>query len=876
MKTTKFQLKNGLNVLFIESHKSPVVSVQMWVKNGSADEQKGEEGLSHFVEHLVFKGSDKFGPGEIANVVEAHGGELNAYTSFDQTVFYVTMAKENTPLALDVISQMMGYPKFDDGEVHAERDVVIEEIKRGLDSPFRQASQLLFESAYKAHPYRVPVIGYDKVVRKTPVKKIKDFYAKRYSPKNMFLIVAGHIESKSLKGDVKNLFEKIPVTKVSSPKRLKESAQKKPVIKVKESVFQQSILYLSFKVPPIKHKDMPALEVLAMCLGQGDSSRLTMNFRVKQALVNGIGASLFSQQDSGLFIISAQLEKENLRATLQALAQEIKTLRREGVTAEELNRAKLSLSSDEFYTSETVDGIARRAGSLQFYMGDYLYLEKHMKLVAKLTVDDILKVAQKYLNDENLVVTLMTNAAKADADKEVKSFIKTLQTKAPGAKSNKKTSPAKVKKTKAVAQKSLKLKMQLLNEQLKIERTTVEGMPLFLVPLKGLPTVSVRWGFKAGLRVEKESQVGISELLSRVWISDTEKFDESALLGHLDTHNIGFSAFAGRNSVGLSLDYLTPFADQAFTALDAVISGAQLRQESIDREKSIQLNQIKSQVDNPSNTCFNQLQEMIFAGSPYRWNSLGTEETLKSVKAEDLQAYRKTWITKNQGLAVIVGDIDLGRIKEQMAEMVRHLPSGQPKLPATEPLPLQKDLFGFTAAKKEQSHVVLAYRGLAIDDPQRLVLKIMSSILSGQGGRLFIELRDKNSLAYSVSPIKMEGVGTGYFGGYIGCSPEKVKKAVDMLKIEFKKLTDTIVPAEELNRAKAYLAGRQAIELQRKSTIANGILFEEIYGNPYQQSFNLKEELDKITAADIQKLAQKIFSQPQVLSIVGPSNPFAE
>ncbi len=721
----------------------------------------------------------------------------------------------------------------------------------------------------------VPVIGYDKVVRKTPVKKIKEFYAKRYSPKNMFLIVAGHIESKNLKNEVKSLFEKIPPTKVSAPKRKRETAQKSAVVKIKQSTFQQTILYLSYKVPPIKHKDTPALELLAMCLGQGDSSRLTMNFRVKQGLVNGIGASLFSQQDSGLFIISAQLEKENLAATLQALATELKILRQDLVEVDELNRAKLSLSSDEFYTSETVDGLARRAGSLQFYMGDYLYLEKHMKIVAKLTAADLLKVAKKYLKEENLVVTLMTNEEKTKAQKHANSFLKALRTKSTGrtpAKSPKTTT----KKAKAIRSKSLNLKMQLLNEQLKIDRSQVAGMPLFLVPLKGLPTTSLRWGFKAGVRVENESQVGISELLSRVWISDTEKFDESALLAHLDSHNIGFSAFAGRNSVGLSLDYLTPFHSQAFEALEAVLAGAQVKPETIQREKTIQLNQIKSQVDNPSTTCFTQLQQLMFEGSPYRWNPLGTESTLAQVHADGIQAYRDTWITRKHALAVIVGDIDLGRTKDQMAQLIELLPNREKALPPTTPKSLTKDLLGFTEAKKEQSHVILAYRGLAIDDPTRLILKIMSSVLSGQGGRLFIELRDKKSLAYSVSPIKMEGVGTGYFGGYIGCSPEKVRTAVDMLKVEFKRLMDTAVPAEELNRAKAYLIGRQAIELQRKSTIANGILFEEIYGNPYQQSFNLKEELDKITAAEVQELAQKIFSQPQILSIVGPNNPFAD
>src|SRR6185437_5049361 len=149
----KFQLKNGLNVLLVESHKSPVLSIQMWVKTGSADEKKGEEGISHFIEHLVFKGTEKFGVGEIAALVEGSGGELNAYTSFDQTVFYVTISKAFVETGLEVISEMMGFPEFDPAEIDNEREVVVEEIKRGNDSLGRRSSQLLFSANFKKHPY---------------------------------------------------------------------------------------------------------------------------------------------------------------------------------------------------------------------------------------------------------------------------------------------------------------------------------------------------------------------------------------------------------------------------------------------------------------------------------------------------------------------------------------------------------------------------------------------------------------------------------------------------------------------------------------------------------------------------------------------------
>ena len=178
---SKYQLSNGMNVILAQSKKSPVISAQVWVKNGSADEQKGEEGLSHFIEHLLFKGTEKYKVGEIAKLVEGAGGHLNAYTSFDKTVYYMTLSKEYLSESLDMLSQMIGYPQFDKVEVDNEREVVVEEIKRGMDNPGRIASRAMFETVYKKHPYKKPVIGYERVVRKSSVKKIKSFFEERYT-----------------------------------------------------------------------------------------------------------------------------------------------------------------------------------------------------------------------------------------------------------------------------------------------------------------------------------------------------------------------------------------------------------------------------------------------------------------------------------------------------------------------------------------------------------------------------------------------------------------------------------------------------------------------------------------------------------------------
>ena len=175
---------------------------------------------------------------------------------------------------------------------------------------------------------------------------------------------------------------------------------------------------------------------------------------------------------------------------------------------------------------------------------------------------------------------------------------------------------------------------------------------------------------------------------------------------------------------------------------------------------------------------------------------------------------------------------------------------------------------------KQQSHLVLGYPGLQIKDPARYVLQVMQAILAGQGGRLFLELRDKASLAYSVSPMRMEGLEAGYFGAYIGCSPEKAGTAIKMMLIEFDKLQNVKVGAEELARAQRYLIGKHDIELQKNSNITSAILFDHIYGIDFLETYHFTERIRAVTTEQIMALAQKIFSQPSVTSLVGPQAPW--
>jgi zinc protease len=378
--------------------------------------------------------------------------------------------------------------------------------------------------------------------------------------------------------------------------------------------------------------------------------------------------------------------------------------------------------------------------------------------------------------------------------------------------------------------------------------------------------------FMGGVRVEEDGQGGLTELFSRNWLSGSKNFTEDEINLKVDEMAAGIGAFGGRNSTGLSMDYLAPFEDKMLEIFSDSLLAPQFPAHILEREKVVLKNQIKSRNDNPAQICVLSFMQEIFKGHPYARDVIGSEESIDAITGKDLRDYyTKIAHGKNVTFSV-VGDINRDKWVKLVENMTSQLPRGEKitnKFPIAE---LKEDKKLFHELKKEQSHIIVGYRGLTLRDPERFTLEVIQSVLSGQGGRLFLELRDKNSLAYSVSPMHMEGLECGYFGGYIGCSPEKAAKAIQMLKVEFQKLAEKKIGAEELIRAQRYLIGRHDIELQRKSTIGNAILFDDIYGLDYRESLDVADKYFAVTAEDVQKLAARIFSQASVISLVGPED----
>lgn len=861
----KYKLDNGMTVLLIEDNKTPVITAQVWVKTGSVNEKKGEEGLSHFIEHLVFKGTDEYQVGEIAKVVEESGGELNAYTSFDQTVFYVNISNQYTNVALNTLSQMMGFPTFDKTEIDNERGVVIEEIKRSNDNPGRCASRLLFENVLEKTPYAIPVIGYEKIIEKVTPKKIRQYFDSYYVPQKMTLVIAGDISVSEIKKTIKNLFGKFKRRQPRAPFKVKKLAKPKAKLRIEKGPFEENQFFIAWKTPGVKSKDLPALDMAAMLLGAGDTSPLVRRLRLEKPLVQGVGSSVYAPEHMGLWAISLSLQLENLQETLQIIKEEFLRFASTPVSLSEIEKIRTQNESDTIYGMETVEGLARRFGEAQFYHDDYKAYNQYLNDLFKVSPADIIRVVKKYLDPQSVRISGLVKEDAKKVEERFATFVKELQKEW-------KALPKKKMVAKVKTRKPMSVKLATRDPSTIEEIKLSTGARLLYRKNSQLPLFSLKCAFRGGARAE--TIAGTQELTSRIWMSRTEKRDEQEIQEFLESKAASVSAFAGRNTSGLSAFAMSRDTEAVLDLFTEALVEPKFSEQYLDRERTILLEGLRQAQDKP-NYWMNQLfQQAMFKGHPYAKDQTGTLESLPKVTIEEMKAVQKKVAHPSNLVFVMTGDVNPELFAKKFEVATKKMDQGQYIEGKFEADKIETSQELYKSMDKEQTHIIYGFRGLDIFDQRRYSLQVLQAILAGMGGRLFFELREKASLAYTVAPVKFDGLELGYFGSYIGCSPGKAKTAIRMMKEEFMKLVDKPVSDAELARAKQFLIGRHDLDLQRMSAVTSSILFNEIYGLDADELFKYHAHISQVTVQDVQMLAEALFKQKSITVAVGKTNPF--
>ncbi|MEO5971710.1 MAG: pitrilysin family protein, partial [Bdellovibrionia bacterium] len=426
----QIQLSNGIPVI-LQQYDGPAASTYWWVRTGSVDEAPKEAGFAHFLEHMLFKDasakeSGRASTGQLAGMIESLGGDINAYTSFDQTVYHVTCAARHWEKVLDAFGRMAKPQKFLAADFMREREVILEELRKNEDSPSRQLFQSLFSTTFGKHPYGRPVIGFEKILKEAKLRDLESFYNHNYVSEKMGLILVGPIEDakgarkKAIIRSLEKRFGKgiIPRKKaVERPRTQIQGLAAKSQWKNKPFDVKSPTLIFSFRVPELGHEDLPALDLLASVLSMGELSRLYQQLFNQKSIVTDVSGGVYVPNDPGMFYIQMETDSvDRLEAAAAEAFSVIKKLVEEGPTAEELARVMVNSESERLYATQTADGMAGRLGFLKFIIGDLNYDQEYIEQLRSTTTDKIKEVAKKYLDFRRMSGVILVPKENADYD----------------------------------------------------------------------------------------------------------------------------------------------------------------------------------------------------------------------------------------------------------------------------------------------------------------------------------------------------------------------------------------------------------------------------------------------------------------------------
>lgn len=859
----KFTLDNGLQVVLEENRSAPVVAIQTWVKVGAADEPDRLAGVSHFLEHMLFKGTKRRGVGQIAREIEQAGGEINAWTSFDETVYHVVVASEFLDVGLDVLADAVMNSSLDAKELGRERGVILEEVKQGLDDPDRGAAQKMFAGAFAGHTYARPVIGSLQTVTAMSRDEVYAYYKDRYVASNMALVIVGDFDAEKVKPKVAKAFAGLrKAGKSAVPPRPALPAPKGQRVDVLARDVKESQVLAAYRIPAVRDEDIPALDLLSVVLGQGESSRLNLEVVRNRQLAKSAFSYVFGARDGGVLVAGAVTGSARVEEVTQAVLDEVAKLSRLPLGRAELEKARTILESDRVYDRETVQGYARKLGYYATIVDDVHYESWYLSRVRGLGPEDLRKVANKYLRAEHMtLVAQVPEKAKAKTPTDINAVRGRLAAIAQAVE-QRADKRAKVKGTPSNPRDNV------------LVQTLPGGAKLIVMQDPSVPIVAMRAMWLGGLRYEDAQNNGVSNLIGQLLTRGTRTRSAEQIMTEVESLAGSLSGYAGRNSVGVQAEFLSRNWEQGSQLFADCLLNAAFPEEEIEKERKIILDDIRAQDDNLGHAAFRLFHAQMWRSHPYRLDVIGSADSVSGLSRRRLLIHFRKHYTPSALTIAIVGDAAPTEVAARFTELFSGALESAPQAPKIAPEPeSQGPKQSFQYREREQAHVVLGFPGTSLANPDRFALEVLSYVLAGQGGRLFEELRERRGLVYRVSAFSLEGIDPGYFAVYLAASPDKLDLALQTVRTELANVINDGITAQELDRAQRYLIGTHAIGLQRKGALAAALAFHEAYGEGWSAYRKWAERVHKVTLAEVKRVAKKyLVNEREVLAAVKPKD----
>lgn len=834
-KVKEKKLPNGLTVLFYPYERGDVVTVKLCVKVGSAYEKDSEAGITHLIEHMIFKGTETKKPEDIVGVIESLGGYMNAFTSYDYTCYYVAGPSFITEKALDILSDVVFHPYFDPLELEKEKEVVIEEMKMRLDNPFTVLFENVMKASYQKYPYKRPIIGYENTVKSFKRDHLLNFLNQFYTPENITLIVVGNLQEENLFSLINKYFTSLPKRNLKKAAFPKEPYTKVPTLLWIERPVKEG--YFAFTLPgaSFRDDDAPYLDLLAEILGGGESSRLYLRLKRELNLVKTISASSFTPYGPGLFEIYGTADPQNFKEITKEILLELEKIKTLGVSVEELNKAKTQILSDFVFSSETSEGLSSTLGSFQLVRGSYKDIVWYQEKIQNATIEDLIRVSKKYFDSQKLVAGFLSEK-KLFSNEDFQKIIKNIKNK---------PSP---------------------------ETFTLENnLKVVLYPQNDVPSVGITLAFPGGLRFETKETNGLFQALTLLWTRGTKKYTAEELAKRLESIGTTIKGFTGRNTFGLTAISLSSKLDETLEYFKEILIHPAFDESECEKAKPELISLLLRQQDQPLSLAVNEFLKLLFPDHPYGLNSAGSLEFYQNFTCKDLSFAYQKFVRPDKGVLVITGNFDPLLVKEKIKSLLSswRIETKEEISEEIEPI-YPKNLTTRVEKETFQTQILLGFQTPGLNSKEKVALEVLNSALSGQNGRLFRILRDERSLAYVVTSFLIFYPKKSAFILYIGCSPEKEKEAISGFWEILEEIKKNGLLPEEIERAKNRLIGSQKLSLQSNLSIAEEFAVNEVLGLGWNYSYLYETMVKAVTQEDIKHLIESFLKKENaVLFVLG-------
>jgi zinc protease len=863
-------MDNGLTVLSERRGLGPVVFCGVVYRVGSRDERPGITGISHLLEHMMFKGTKKFGKGEVAALVERNGGELNAFTSEDVTMYYEVFARDRWELALDIEAERMVNLAIDSQELEAERQVILEERAMYLDMAGVELSEELVAATFRESPYRWPIIGWEGDIRAITREDVMEHYRRYYSPTNAALVVVGDIEGGEVFAAAQRAFGGArPAT--TFERRIPKEPELRTRTRV-ELARPGNLPYLEilFRASEIRTRDSETLYLLANLLSGTKTSRLDLAL-LETHKAGEVRVQYHAKNDPSTFTISVEGNPEvSLDVVEEILWEELDKLASREIDEEERERALNQVEAHHLFAMQSP---STRGFVLGWHeaLGRVEYADEILGRLRTVTAAEIREVAARCFRRDRCGVARLTPISGGGLAAAAGSVGR--PSAHPSGLALLGSPHARVSPVHGVFSERNRFRTGLAKVPAVKSFALPNGMRIHFQRDDTDPVVSLTMLFHAGACFDPEEKRGLSTLTAATLERGTRALDFVEFSRRFERIGTELSFSAGTELVQCDANFLSRHFATGLSLIADLLDDPGFRESDLAVARSLARNDIEAREEDLDDFTEDLFLQGVARNHPYGRLPHGTRAGIDSVDVSDLRRFFELNYRAETSHVAVVGDFDdvaTERLLRSRFGAKRNSAERPAAVPPLAPLPAEGRLVR-TRADKSQAKIYLGGTGYGANDADRLAAITMNQILGGSSirSRLGDEIRDKRGLAYAVSSRNYERSRGGFFFVYMGTRPENVKEAVAAIQGELAAITRGVTPAE-LDDARNYLTGSFPLRFTTYGRLSRFWARSSFYGWPDDYLATYVDRVRELGLDDIRSSAQRIVANARFLAVAGP------